>query len=136
MTRTHINYFHNHYHEYLEQDKNKQVFENKDHIIFKVLGYTYFPYYLMVSQVDKLSYPFSLLTIEQVVSVLSFALYKNTKIEEAEQNDINRFFESLVNNRSDQALSIKNMRTYYSNITYIALIIIKLLFVPLIRRIH
>lgn len=90
----------------------------------------------MVSQVDKLSYPFSLLTIEQVVSVLSFALYKNTKIEEAEQNDINRFFESLVNNRSDQALSIKNMRTYYSNITYIALIIIKLLFVPLIRRIH
>lgn len=107
LTRAHINYFHNHYHEYLEQDKNKQVFENKDHIIFKVLGYTYFPYYLMVSQVDKLSYPFSLLTIEQVVSVLSFALYKNTKIEEAEQNDINRFFESLVNNRSDQALSIK-----------------------------
>ncbi|MCG7337963.1 PucR family transcriptional regulator ligand-binding domain-containing protein [Staphylococcus sp. ACRSN] len=108
LTSAHISYFHNHYHEYLEHDKNKQVFENKDHIIFKVLGYTYFPYYLMVSQVDKLTYPFSLLTIEQVVSVLSFALYKNTKVEEAEQNDINRFFESLVNNRSEQTLSIKN----------------------------
>src|SRR5699024_12818306 len=64
-------------------------------------------YYLMVSQVNKLSYPFSLLTLEQVVSVLSFALYKSTKIQEAEENDINRFFESLVNNQNDQTLSIK-----------------------------
>ncbi|MDH9159895.1 MULTISPECIES: PucR family transcriptional regulator [Staphylococcus] len=106
LATDHIRYFHNHYQEALVYDKNKQVFEDKDHVIFKVLGYTYFPYYLMVSQVNKLSYPFSLLTIEQVVSVLSFALYKNTKIEEAEQNDINRFFESLVHNQTDQALSI------------------------------
>ncbi|MDN8836927.1 PucR family transcriptional regulator, partial [Staphylococcus aureus] len=88
-TNEHISYFLNYYQQSTVYDKNKQVFENKDHVIFKVLGYTYFPYYLMVSQVNKLSYPFSLLTIEQVVSVLSFALYKNTKIEEAEQNDIN-----------------------------------------------
>ncbi|RQM84411.1 PucR family transcriptional regulator [Staphylococcus xylosus] len=107
LTNEHISYFLNYYQQSTVYDKNKQVFENKDHVIFKVLGYTYFPYYLMVSQVNKLSYPFSLLTIEQVVSVLSFALYKNTKIEEAEQNDINRFFEALVNNQSDQTLSIK-----------------------------
>lgn len=107
LTNEHISYFLKHYQQSTVYDKNKQVFENKDHVIFKVLGYTYFPYYLMVSQVNKLSYPFSLLTIEQVVSVLSFALYKNTKIEEAEQNDINRFFEALVNNQSDQTLSIK-----------------------------
>lgn len=107
LTNEHISYFLNHYQQSTLYDKNKQVFENKDHVIFKVLGYTYFPYYLMVSQVNKLSYPFSLLTIEQVVSVLSFALFKNTKIKEAEQNDINRFFEALVNNQSDQTLSIK-----------------------------
>ena len=107
LTNEHIGYFLNHYQQSTIYDKNKQVFENKDHVIFKVLGYTYFPYYLMVSQVHILSYPFSLLTIEQVVSVLSFALYKNTKIEEAEQNDINRFFEALVNNQSEQTLSIK-----------------------------
>ncbi|MEB6061012.1 MAG: PucR family transcriptional regulator ligand-binding domain-containing protein [Staphylococcus pseudoxylosus] len=107
LTNEHVGYFLNYYQQSTVYDKNKQVFENKDHVIFKVLGYTYFPYYLMVSQVNKLSYPFSLLTIEQVVSVLSFALYKNTKIEEAEQNDINRFFEALVNNQNDQTLSIK-----------------------------
>ena len=71
----------------------------------------------MVSQVNKLSYPFSLLTLEQVVSVLSFALYKTPKIQEAEENDINRFFESLVNNQNDQTLSIKKhadlLRQYY-----------------------
>ncbi|KTW10598.1 PucR family transcriptional regulator, partial [Mammaliicoccus sciuri] len=110
-------YFNAHQQEELTQDKNNLVFENKDHVIFKVLGYTYFPYYIMVSQVNKLSYPFSLLTIEQVVSVLSFALYKNTKIQEVEKNDINRFFESLVYNKSDQALSIKKhadlLRQYY-----------------------
>lgn len=113
----HTKYFMNHYQDALTYDKNNLVFENKDHVIFKVLGYTYFPYYLMVSQVNKLSYPFSLLTLEQVVSVLSFALYKNTKIQEAEENDINRFFESLVNNQNDQTLSIKKhadlLRQYY-----------------------
>lgn len=113
----HVAYFNAHQQEELSQDKNNLVFENKDHVIFKVLGYTYFPYYLMVSQVNKLSYPFSLLTIEQVVSVLSFALYKNTKIQEVEKNDINRFFESLVYNKSEQALSIKKhadlLRQYY-----------------------
>src|SRR5699024_3870868 len=75
----HTKYFMNHYQDALTYDKNNLVFENKDHVIFKVLGYTYFPYYLMVSQVNKLSYPFSLLTLEQVVSVLSFALYKTPK---------------------------------------------------------
>ncbi len=109
------------------------MFENKDHVIFKVLGYTYFPYYLMVSQVNKLSYPFSLLTIEQVVSVLSFALYKNTKIKEAEQMILTAF-EALVNNQSDQTLSIKRndlLKRYNISI----LIIIKSSFVTLTHRI-
>ncbi|MEJ7271821.1 PucR family transcriptional regulator, partial [Staphylococcus epidermidis] len=39
---------------------------------------------------------------------LSFAIYKNKKIEEAEHSDINRFFESLITNRSDQSLSVHN----------------------------
>ena len=103
----HIAYYQNHHQEAERYEKDKQTFESENHVIFKVLSYTYFPYYLMVSEVNKLSYPFSLLTIEQVVSVLGFAIYKNIKIDEAAQNDINRFFESLVNNQGDQTLSIK-----------------------------
>lgn len=113
----HIAYFQNHHQEAERYEKDKQTFESENHVIFKVLSYTYFPYYLMVSEVNKLSYPFSLLTIEQVVSVLGFAIYKNIKIDEAAQNDINRFFESLVNNQGDQTLSIKKhselLKQYY-----------------------
>lgn len=113
----HITYFQNNYEEAERYEKDKQTFESENHVIFKVLSYTYFPYYLMVSEVNKLSYPFSLLTIEQVVSVLGFAIYKNIKIDEAAQNDINRFFESLVNNQGDQTLSIKKhselLKQYY-----------------------
>ncbi|MBO1198748.1 PucR family transcriptional regulator ligand-binding domain-containing protein [Staphylococcus simiae] len=106
LINDHIKYFKQHISE-IEQDDRRSVFVKENHIIYKVRSYNYFPYYLMVTQSDKLTYPFSLLTIEQVVSVLSFSIYKSAKIEEAEQNEINRFFESLVLNDSDTALSVK-----------------------------
>src|SRR5699024_11676826 len=86
----HTKYFMNHYQDALTYDKNNLVFENKDHVIFKVLGYTYFPYYLMVSQVNKLSYPLSLLRFKQVVIMLSFILYKHTTTQEAKETHINK----------------------------------------------
>ncbi|MEN3967583.1 PucR family transcriptional regulator, partial [Mammaliicoccus sciuri] len=70
----------------------------------EVPAFNYFPYYLMVSNVDTLSYPFSLLTIEQAVTTISFAIYKNSRIKATEQQDVNRFFESLM---TENTLSIK-----------------------------
>lgn len=109
LRQQHIKYFIN----YLKEENKNQMTRNQtnyDHdiAIFKVQAYAYFPYYLMVSDLNKLSYPFSLLTIEQIVTTLSFAIYKNKKIEEAATHDINRFFESLITNRSDQSLSVHN----------------------------
>ena len=49
----------------------------------------------MVSNVDTLSYPFSLLTIEQAVTTISFAIYKNSRIKATEQQDVNRFLNRL-----------------------------------------
>lgn len=77
---------------------------NEKHVIFEVPAFNYFPYYLMVSNVDTLSYPFSLLTIEQAVTTISFAIYKNSRIKATEQQDVNRFFESLM---TENTLSIK-----------------------------
>lgn len=109
LRQAHIKYFL----EYLRAENKNTITRNQtkftnDIAIFKVQAYAYFPYYLMVADINKLSYPFSLLTIEQIVTTLSFAIYKNKKIEEAEHLDINRFFESLITNRSDESLSVHN----------------------------
>lgn len=114
LKQQHIRYFL----EYLRSENANTITRNQtkftnDVAIFKVQAYAYFPYYLMVSDINKLSYPFSLLTIEQIVSTLSFAIYKNKKIEEAEHSDINRFFESLITNRSDQSLSVHNHPIFF-----------------------
>ena len=69
---------------------NREAFQ-EEHIIFEVPAFKYFPYYLMVSNVNTLNYPFSLLAIEQAVNTLSLAIYKNSKIKEAEQQDVDRF---------------------------------------------
>ena len=107
LLHQHERYFYRDYDDTLSYDNDTAIFEQQSHLIFKVQPYAYFPYYLMVSKVDRLSYPFSLLTIEQLVSILSFGLYKNAKIKEVEQNDINRFFESLMVRESDNFLSVK-----------------------------
>ncbi|MEJ7523184.1 PucR family transcriptional regulator, partial [Staphylococcus saprophyticus] len=72
LKQQHIRYFL----EYLRSENANTITRNQtkftnDVAIFKVQAYAYFPYYLMVSDINKLSYPFSLLTIEQIVSTLS-----------------------------------------------------------------
>ncbi|GGI43006.1 PucR family transcriptional regulator [Mammaliicoccus stepanovicii] len=84
--------------------QNNESSFNEQHVIFEVPAFNYFPYYLMVSNVDTLSYPFSLLTIEQAVTTISFAIYKNSRIKIAQRQDNNQFFESLM---SENTLSIK-----------------------------
>ncbi|MEB2279527.1 PucR family transcriptional regulator ligand-binding domain-containing protein [Lysinibacillus xylanilyticus] len=85
---------------------NREAFQ-EEHIIFEVPAFKYFPYYLMVSNVNTLNYPFSLLAIEQAVNTLSLAIYKNSKIKEAEQQDVDRFFESLMSEHPDNLISVK-----------------------------
>ncbi|CAL28967.1 PucR family transcriptional regulator [Staphylococcus carnosus] len=107
LLQKHMKYFL----DYIESEKANTITRNQtnydnEKVIFKVQSFAYFPYYLMVSDINKLSYPFSLLTIEQIVTTLSFAIYKNQKIQEAANLDLNRFFESLLTNRSDQLLSV------------------------------
>ncbi|MEY9970741.1 purine catabolism regulator [Lysinibacillus sp. RC46] len=86
---------------------NNRASFQEEHIIFEVPAFKYFPYYLMVSNVNTLTYPFSLLAIEQAVNTLSLAIYKNSKIKEAEQQEVNRFFETLMSEHPDNLMSVK-----------------------------
>ncbi|GGP13105.1 PucR family transcriptional regulator [Oceanobacillus neutriphilus] len=119
----HVESLSNHFHQHSEQvQKNLNYFRRylcseksnannntdfqEEYAIFKVPAFKYFPYYLMVSNIKTLNYPISLLTIEQAVNTLSLAIYKNSKIKEAEQEDVNHFFSSLMSENPDNLSSL------------------------------
>lgn len=99
----------NYFRRYLNSDKsktNQNTDFQEDCAIFKVPAFKYFPYYLMVTNIKTLNYPISLLTIEQAVNTLSLAIYKNSKIKEAEYEDVSHFFSSLMIENPDNLSSL------------------------------
>ncbi|WP_182070917.1 PucR family transcriptional regulator [Bacillus haynesii] len=100
-----LNYFRRYLNSEQIEPNHNGVFQ-EEYAIFKVPAFKYFPYYLMISNVNLLNYPFSLLTIEQAVNTLSLTIYKNSKIKEAEQQDTNHFFTSLMSEHPDNLVSL------------------------------
>lgn len=103
MLEEHLKYFHD---VYLPANDKKRVSLDEKYAVFEVPALTYFPYYLVVSDIQKINYPFSLLAIEQAINTLSFAIYKNTKIKATEQDDANTFFKSLIRLSDNQPLNM------------------------------
>lgn len=81
--------------------------------VFKVPAFTYFPYYLIVSNLDKISYPFSHLAIEQAINTLSFAIYKDSKIRATEQEDVNLLFSSIINSTDGTPINLNSHPEFF-----------------------
>ncbi|WP_152655984.1 PucR family transcriptional regulator [Oceanobacillus sp. CFH 90083] len=100
-----LNYFRRYLNSEQSKESQQPVFQD-NYVIFKVPAFKYFPYHLIISNVNMLNYPISLLTIEQAVNILSLAIYKNSKIEEAEQQDTDHFFSSLMSEQPNNLISL------------------------------
>lgn len=87
---------------------------SNEHAIFEVPAFTYFPYYIMISDIQKLSYPFSYLAIEQAVNVLSFAIFKESKVKAKEQEDLNLFFESLMTSKDSSPIDMQKNPEFFN----------------------
>ncbi len=74
---------------------------------------SYFPYYLIVSNLETISYPFSHLAIEQAINSLSFAIYKDSRIRATEQEDINLLFSSLINTTEGSSISFDSNPEFF-----------------------
>lgn len=112
MLEEHLKYFHDIY--IPAEDKQRVSLDDK-YAVFEVPALTYFPYYLVVSDIHKINYPFSLLAIEQAINTLSFAIYKNTKIKATEQDEASTFFQSLVNLSDNLPLNMHNNSEFFEH---------------------
>lgn len=110
MLKEHLDYFND---VYLPEKNKECVSLNNNYAVFEVPALTYFPYYLIASDVEKVNYPFSLLAIEQAINTLSFAIYKNSKIRTTEQEDRDQFFKSLVQDK--QPISLQSHPEYFDH---------------------
>ncbi|WP_414048936.1 PucR family transcriptional regulator [Macrococcus animalis] len=105
-------YYLNKFIERIDKNKDSHVDEN-EFAIFEVPAFTYFPYYIMILEIQKLSYPFSYLAIEQAVNVLSFAIYKENRLIVQQQEDTNQFFESLMNTKDSSPIDMKQNPDFF-----------------------
>ena len=91
------------------------TFDENDYGVFEVPAFTYFPYYIMILEIQKLSYPFSYLAIEQAVNVLSFAIYKENRVLAQQQEDTNQFFESLMKTKDSSPIDMSQNPDFFQN---------------------
>src|SRR5699024_8863687 len=81
--------------------------------IFEVPDFSYFSYYLVVSNLDSISYPFSHLAIEQTINSLSSAIYKNSRIRATEQEDVNLLFGSIINSSDGSPINLESHPDFF-----------------------
>ncbi|HIW38676.1 MAG TPA: PucR family transcriptional regulator ligand-binding domain-containing protein [Candidatus Jeotgalicoccus stercoravium] len=98
---------------YLPEKKDASRDFNSKYAVFEVPAFSYFPYYLVVSNLDSISYPFSHLAIEQAINSLSFAIYKNSRIRATEQEDVNLLFGSIINSSDGSPINLESHPDFF-----------------------
>lgn len=98
---------------YLPNRDEVNVDFNSKIAVFEVRAFSYFPYFLIVSNLETISYPFSHLAIEQAINSLSFAIYKNSRIRATEQEDVNLLFSSLINTTEGSPISLQSNPEFF-----------------------
>lgn len=110
LLKENLRYFNN---VYLPDKDSVNVDFNSRIAVFEVPAFSYFPYYLIVSNLETISYPFSHLAIEQAINSLSFAIYKDSRIRATEQEDVNLLFSSLINTTEGSPISLESNPEFF-----------------------
>ncbi|CAD2076535.1 PucR family transcriptional regulator [Phocicoccus pinnipedialis] len=116
MLEEHLRYFQD---IYLPEKDKKRVSLDEKYAVFEVPALKYFPYHLIVSDIQNINYPFSLLAIEQAINTLSFAIYKNTKIRATEQDDANLFFKSIIRTTDSSPINMQSNPEFFEHYNFI-----------------
>ncbi|QLK85370.1 PucR family transcriptional regulator [Staphylococcus sp. 17KM0847] len=107
------NYYLKKFTDNFNSQSKKVDFDENEYAVYEVPAFNYFPYYIMILEIQKLTYPFSYLAIEQAVNVLSFAIYKEKRLIAQQQEDINQFFESLMKSKDSSPIDISQNPDFF-----------------------
>ncbi|CAM3622503.1 PucR family transcriptional regulator [Erysipelothrix urinaevulpis] len=93
--------------------KNLEIRDNQGHHtfinIFNVSISKKFPYYLIVSHDNNLSYPLSDFAIEQSITVLTYIIYKNQKVEETMVQMQYNYFKRIISEQNQSATIVHSL---------------------------